>query len=66
VLLCALRRLALQYTQFSKAAHGTRKFLEIAALVRTSLPRITFAIPLNLSALDLTFAYAQLTNAAAG
>jgi len=66
VLLCALRRLALQYTQFSKVTHGTRKFLKIGALVRTSLRRITFAIPLPLSALDLTFAYAQLTNAAAG
>ena len=46
VLLCALRRLALQQTQFAKATCGTirLKLLKIGALVRTSVRRITFAM----------------------
>jgi Transposase DDE domain group 1 len=47
VLLCALRRIALQHTQFAKATCGTirLKLLKIGALVRTSLRRITLAMP---------------------
>ena len=46
VLLCALRRLALQQTQFAKATCGTirLKLLKIGALVRTSVRRICFAM----------------------
>jgi hypothetical protein len=46
VLLCALRRLALQQTQFAKATCGTirLKLLKIGALVRTSVRRIIFAM----------------------
>jgi hypothetical protein len=45
VLLCALRRIALQHTQFAKATCGTirLKLLNIGALVRTSVRRIKFA-----------------------
>ena len=47
VLLCALRRLALQQTQFAKATCGTSrlKLLKIGALVRTSVRRIKLAMP---------------------
>jgi Transposase DDE domain group 1 len=46
VLVCALRRLALQQTQLAKATCGTirLKLLKIGALVRTSVRRITFAM----------------------
>src|SRR5205814_3254769 len=46
VLLCALRRIALQHTQFAKATCGTirLKLLKIGALVRTSFRRIKFAM----------------------
>src|SRR5918911_2380144 len=46
VLLCALRRLALQPTQFAKATCGTirLKLLKIGALVRVSVRRITIAM----------------------
>ena len=46
VLMCALRRLALQPTQFAKATCGTirLKLLKIGALVRTSVRRICFAM----------------------
>src|SRR5216117_922079 len=46
VLLCALRRIALQHTQFAKATCGTirLKLLKIGALVRTSVRRIKFAM----------------------
>jgi Transposase DDE domain group 1 len=47
VLLCALRRLALQHTQFARATCGTirLKLLKIGALVRTSVRRIKLAMP---------------------
>src|SRR5205807_3100069 len=46
VLLCALRRLALEHTQFARATCGTirLKLLKIGALVRTSVRRIKFAM----------------------
>jgi hypothetical protein len=46
VLLCALRRIALQHTQFAKATCGTirLKLLKIGALVRTSVRRIKIAM----------------------
>ena len=46
VLLCALRRLALQHTQFAKATCGTirLKLLKIGALVRVSVRRIKIAM----------------------
>jgi DDE family transposase len=68
VLLCALRRLALQQTQFAKATCGTirLKLLKIGALVRASVRRIKFAMA---SAYpyqrDFAHAHAQLINAAA-
>jgi hypothetical protein len=68
VLLCALRRLALQHTQFAKATCGTirLKLLKIGALVRTSVRRITFAMPSSYPyQRDFAIAHAQLTNAAA-
>jgi Transposase DDE domain group 1 len=47
VLLCALRRVALQHTQFARAGCGTirLKLLKIGALVRTSVRRIKLAMP---------------------
>jgi len=47
VLLCALRRIGLQHTQFAKATCGTirLKLLKIGALVRTSVRRIKLAMP---------------------
>ena len=68
VLLCALRRLALQPTQFAKATCGTirLKLLKIGALVRTSVRRITFAMASGYPyQRDFALAHAQLTNAAA-
>jgi Transposase DDE domain group 1 len=68
VLLCALRRLALQQTQFAKATCGTirLKLLKIGALVRTSVRRITFAMASGCPyQRDFALAHAQLTNAAA-
>ncbi len=46
VLVCALRRIALQQTQFAKATCGTirLKLVKVRALVRTSVRRITFAM----------------------
>ena len=41
VLLCALRRIALEYTEFAKA---TCKLLKIGVPVRTDLRRIKFAM----------------------
>jgi len=67
VLLCALRRLALQQTQFAKATCGTirLKLLKIGALVRTSVRRITFAMASGYPyQCDFAVARAQLTNAA--
>jgi hypothetical protein len=68
VLLCALRRLALQPTQFAKATCGTirLKLLKIGALVRTSVRRITFAMATGCPyQRDFALAHAQLSNAAA-
>jgi hypothetical protein len=67
VLLCALRRLALQHTQFAKATCGTirLKLLKIGALVRTSVRRITFAMASSYPyQRDFAVAHAQLNNAA--
>jgi hypothetical protein len=64
VLLCALRRLALQHTQFAKATCGTirLKLLKIGALVRTSVRRITFAMASGYPYQhDFALAHAQLT-----
>jgi hypothetical protein len=68
VLLCALRRLALQQTQFAKATCGTirLKLLKIGALVRISVRRITFAMASSYPYKpDFALAHAQLVNAAA-
>ena len=68
VLLCALRRLALQQTQFAKATCGTirLKLLKIGALVRTSVRRITFAMASGYPyQRDFALAHAKLANAAA-
>jgi hypothetical protein len=68
VLLCALRRLALQPTQFAKATCGTirLKLLKIGALVRTSVRRITFAMASGYPyQRDFALAHAQLRGAAA-
>jgi hypothetical protein len=47
VLLCALRRIGLTHTQFATASCGTirLKLLKIGARVRTSVRRITIAMP---------------------
>jgi hypothetical protein len=66
VLLCALRRLALQPTQFARATCGTirLKLLKIGALVRTSVRRITFAMASSYPyRRDFARAHAELTNA---
>ena len=68
VLLCALRRLALQRTQFAKATCGTirLKLLKIGALVRTSVRRIKFAMASGYpDQRDFALAHTQLINAAA-
>ena len=46
VLMCALRRIALQHTQFAKATCATirLKLFKIGALVRVSVRRITLAM----------------------
>ncbi len=68
VLLCALRRIALQHTQFAKATCGTirLKLLKIGALVRTSVRRIKFAMASGCPyQRDFALAHTALTNAAA-
>jgi hypothetical protein len=68
VLLCALRRIALQHTQFAKATCGTirLKLLKIGALVRTSFRRIKFAMASGCPyQREFALAHAQLANAAA-
>ena len=70
VLLCALRRIALQKTQFAKATCGTirLKLLKIGALVRISVRRIKFAMASGCPYqrdFALQLAHAQLVNAAA-
>ena len=67
VLLCALRRLALQQTQLAKATCGTirLKLLKIGALVRTSVRRITFAMASGCPyQRDFALAHTALTNTA--
>ena len=51
VLVCALRRMALQHTQFAAATCGTirLKLFKIGALVRVSVPRIKVAMAFCLS-----------------
>jgi len=69
VLLCALRRIALQHTQFAKATCGTirLKLLKIGALVRTSVRRIKFSMASGCPYQhEFAVAHARLTNAAAG
>ena len=66
VLLCALRRLALQQTQFAKATCGTirLKLLKIGALVRTSVRRIAFAMASSYPyQREFALAHTQLTEA---
>ena len=68
VLLCALRRLALQQTQLAKATCGTirLKLLKIGALVRISVRRITFAMASGCPyQRDFALAHTALTNVAA-
>src|SRR5438552_12789542 len=68
VLLCALRRLALQHTQFAKATCGMirLKLLKVGALVRTSVRRIKFAMASGYPyPRDFAHAHAELINAAA-
>jgi hypothetical protein len=68
VLLCALRRIALQHTQLAKATCGTirLKLLKIGALVRTSVRRIKFAMASGYPyQRDFALAHAQLIKAAA-
>jgi hypothetical protein len=68
VLLCALRRIALQQTQLAKATCGTirLKLLKIGALVRTSVRRITFAMASGCPYQhDFALAHTALTTAAA-
>jgi hypothetical protein len=68
VLLCALRRLALQQTRLAKATCGTirLKLLKIGALVRASVRRITFAMASGCPyQRDFARAHAELINAAA-
>jgi len=68
VLLCALRRIPLQHTQFAKATCGTirLKLLKIGALVRTSVRRIKFAMASGCPyQREFAIAHARLTNAAA-
>jgi hypothetical protein len=68
VLLCALRRIGLAYTQFAEATCGTirLKLLKLGALVRVSVRRIKLAMP---SACpyqnEFSLAHARLRNAVA-
>jgi hypothetical protein len=67
-LICALRRIALQQTQFAKATCGTirLKLLKIGALVRTRFRRVKFAMASSCPyQRDFALAHAQLINAAA-
>ena len=68
VLLCALRRIALQHTKFAKATCGTirLKLLKIGALVRTSVRRIKLAMASGCPyQRDFALAHTALANAAA-
>ena len=66
-LICALRRMALQQTQFAKATCGTirLKLLKIGALVRVSVRRITIAMASGYPFQpEYALAHARLTAAA--
>jgi hypothetical protein len=68
VLLCALRRIGLEHTQFAKATCGTirLKLLKIGALVRTSVRRIKIAMASGCPYQhEFARAHARLANAAA-
>ena len=68
VLLCALRRIGLAYTQFAQATCGTMrlKLLKIGALVRLSVRRVTVAMASAYPyRLEFALAQARLRNAAA-
>jgi Transposase DDE domain group 1 len=67
VLLCALRRIALQNTPFAKASCGTirLKLLKIGALVRTSVRRIKIAMASSCPEAQLWGQAAVSLNAAA-
>ena len=68
VLICALRRIGLKHTQFTRASCGTirLKLLKIGALVRTSVRRIKLAMPSAFAyQAEYNAAYAALTAAAA-
>ena len=68
ILLDALRRPALQHTQFAKATCGTirLKLLKIGGLVRTSVRRVKFAMASGYPyRRDFAHAHAELINAAA-
>src|SRR5438445_1261471 len=68
VLLCALRRIGLEHTQFAKATCGAirLKLLKIGALVRTSVRRIKIAMASGCPYHhEFAVAHARLTNPAA-
>jgi hypothetical protein len=67
VLLCALRRIGLQQTQFAKATCGTirLKLLKIGALVRASVRRVKIAMASGCPyQREFVLAHARLSNAA--
>jgi hypothetical protein len=67
VLLCALRRIALQHTQFATATSGTIRLslLKIGALVRVSVRRIKIAMTSGCPYQDeFALAHSRLTAAA--
>ena len=69
VLLCALRRIALQNTQFAKPTCGMirLKLLKLGALVRISVRRVKFAMASGCpDQRDFARAHAQLTNRVGG
>src|SRR5207344_1910925 len=66
VLMCALRRIGLQHTQFAEATCGTirLKLLKIGALVRISVRRVKFAMASGCPWQDeWALAHARLRNA---
>jgi Transposase DDE domain group 1 len=67
LLVCALRRIGLEHTQFARASCGTirLKLLKIGALVRTSVRRIKLAMPTAFPyRVEYRAAHAALTAAA--
>jgi hypothetical protein len=68
VLLCALRRIGLAYTQFAEATCGTirLKLLKLGALVRISVRRIKLAMASAFPyQIEFSLAHVRLSNAAA-